>query len=551
MPMIPFVKNGYFGSRSWIPFVNGNGLTAGGGDEPEPPAPVPTYTTVTGIAPLALIGAIQHDIRLLKQFGKCTQASTPTPDAPVDIVCNNGALRYSANMANVNEQTAMIGYYINAQGRVLADSYNWFYQAYIPVKPNTSYTLSMSQSVYYVTISEYSTAEDSGFIVRKNGSTGVNTSLTITTGATTNFIRFGTNIDRGLVTLEEVLGINWMLNLGGMAMSYQPYVEGGIYPDGTPEVLTVSGENLLDPSESNIAIGGSYSQGGEQGSAQNNWRTGFIPIEGGKTYAFWGRKKSDNTISAYTRINWFDADGNNISPRPRYTAYTVTVGTAPSNAAFAGLSSAPYNSSAAITRDAFDEYNWMFAEAAQEIPYEPYVQPQTVSVPMLLGVNDAYRDETELIHGIKTGKVGVYVFTGEEAFTKGTAFYTTNTSFLPSKAGSITPICTHFMGISSSASRVSDSLTMTVNGPTSGVFTGCVYFYADRSLYATTADFKAWLASQYAAGTPVIVLYPLATETTEQGTPHAMHTSEGDNIVDVTSNVDPVTLEVEYANGYE
>lgn len=39
MPLIPFVKNGFFGSKSWVPLVNGNGLTTGGGDDPTPPAP--------------------------------------------------------------------------------------------------------------------------------------------------------------------------------------------------------------------------------------------------------------------------------------------------------------------------------------------------------------------------------------------------------------------------------------------------------------------------------------------------------------------------------
>jgi hypothetical protein len=170
---------------------------------------------------------------------------------------------------------------------------------------------------------------------------------------------------------------------------------------------------------------------------------------------------------------------------------------------------------------------------------------QTASVQNLFAVGE-YADTQEIIGGAVTRKVGIYVFTGEEAFTKGSAFYTTNTSFLPSKEGSITPICTHFKGISSSATRVADSLTITVNGPTSGVFTGCVYFYADRSLYATAADFTAWLASQYAAGTPVIVLYPLAEETTESVHGQRLHSASGENTISVTSNVDPVNLTVEY-----
>ena len=493
------------------------------------------------------------------QTGKCEQNGTPTPSAPVDIVCNNGALKYSANLADVKVDNIRLQYYISDTGTIVADGNNWYYLPFIRVKPNTTYTLSMSTGVYFASISEYSTAEDSGFVRRNGSSIGVGTTtLTITTGATTNYIRFGTNIDRTAVTLAKVLAINWMFNLGDTAMDYQPYVEGGIYTDGTAEVITdalgntasvvnllgvgnyadtqevisgavvrkvvvkvfdgtenwsrtdiraaltlpgcksasysdsvgithylsypsttsinsmpdnsckikensgtllikdathntsledwttflaqqyaagtpvivvyplatettesVAGQtlvkapltvtaevsdptitttetpvsipdpvhplpvwcnngvlklspNLLDPSTSSITIGQYYSANGTLVDGVNNWRTGLIPITGGKTYAFWGRAKADNTISAYNRINWFTANKTHISPRPSYTVDTVTVGTAPSNAAFATLSCSPFNSDDAITREQFDLYNWMFAEASAEIPYVPY-----------------------------------------------------------------------------------------------------------------------------------------------------------------------------------
>lgn len=499
--------------------------------------------TITGLAPLLLGDALASPIHSLTQYGKCTQDGTPTPDAPVDIVTNNGVLKYSANMADVNEQTALVGYYISAQGAVLPDSYNWVYKLFIPCKPNTTYTLSMSQSVYFVSISEYSAPENSGFVIRKTGSTGTNTSLTITTGANTNFLRFGANVDRAPVPLEEVLGINWMLNLGGTAMDYQPYVEGGIYTDGTPEVLTVSGINLLDPSESNITIGELVSADGSFVVSLNNWRTDYIPIVGGKTYAFWGRKKEDNTISAYNRINWYTADKVNIAPRPSYTIKTVTIATAPSNAAYATLSCAPYNSSAAITRATFDLFDWMFAEAAQEIPYEPYVTPQTASVPMLWGVG-GYKDTEELIGGLLTHKVGVWVLTGQESWELNSVYGTTDNAFLsrnavPFKTNSKTLACTHF------ANKVN---VETVGNVTVGVFAGSQisFFCGNRSEIDSVEKWKAYLAAQYAAGTPVIVLYPLATETTEQTTAQHLVTHEGTNIVDVASNVDPVELKAEY-----
>jgi hypothetical protein len=165
-------------------------------------------------------------------------AIVPTPDEPINIISNNGAIKYSANMCNVNEQTALVGYFISNSGVVTADANNWIYQDYIQVKPNTTYTLTMSTSVYYVTISEYSTADDSGFVRRNAGSSGDNTTLTITTGSNTNYIRFGTNIDRSQVTLDRVLAINWMLNVGD-TMAYQPYVEGSIYTDGNVETVEV------------------------------------------------------------------------------------------------------------------------------------------------------------------------------------------------------------------------------------------------------------------------------------------------------------------------
>jgi hypothetical protein len=81
MPLIPFVKKGFFGSRFLVPLVNGNGLTAGGG-EPEPSV---SWRTVTGSAPLSMPDAIAYAIKSLTQYGKVA-----TVDG--DIYCNNGKL---------------------------------------------------------------------------------------------------------------------------------------------------------------------------------------------------------------------------------------------------------------------------------------------------------------------------------------------------------------------------------------------------------------------------------------------------------------------------
>lgn len=57
---------------------------------------------------------------------------------------------------------------------------------------------------------------------------------------------------------------------------------------------------------------------------------------------------------------------------------------------------------------------------------------------------------------------------------------------------------------------------------------------------------EMFLADQYAQGTPVIVMYPLATETTESVTPQRLKTEQGDNVITVTAEVSNIEFEVEY-----
>jgi hypothetical protein len=63
---------------------------------------------------------------------------------------------------------------------------------------------------------------------------------------------------------------------------------------------------------------------------------------------------------------------------------------------------------------------------------------------------------------------------------------------------------------------------------------------------ANLTAWKQWLASQYAAGTPVIVLYPLATPTTEQVDGQYLYTTDGVNTVSSTSSLESVTAKITY-----
>lgn len=316
-------------------------------------------------------------------------------------------------------------------------------------------------------------------------------------------------------------------------------------------VLKVS-PNLLNPSESNIIIGYYYNENGRPVASQQNWRSGLIPIIGGRTYIFYGRRKSDNTLSAYNRINWFDANENNILPRATYAADTVTVGTAPNNAAFAGLSCAPYNSSSAVTRETFDEFNWMFAEASAEIPYRPYGElyadgtpetitlgAQTASAESLYAVGD-YADTQEVISGAVTHKVGVKVLDGTESWGAGSAgtgyrkFSLEISDLIPDGGAAVSGLCSHYKWEYAN-----------VVGNFYFASSGSVLQIVEESS-KSLSSFKSFLAAQYAAGTPVIVLYPLAEPTTESVAGQHLSTEQGDNTIYITANVSDIPIEATY-----
>ena len=61
---------------------------------------------------------------------------------------------------------------------------------------------------------------------------------------------------------------------------------------------------------------------------------------------------------------------------------------------------------------------------------------------------------------------------------------------------------------------------------------------------------NAWLADQYNSDNPVIVIYPLATATTESVTGQSLSTQQGTNIVEITqASMSNLPLEVSYKAG--
>lgn len=120
-----------------------------------------------------------------------------------------------------------------------------------------------------------------------------------------------------------------------------------------------------------------------------------------------------------------------------------------------------------------------------------------------------YLGQTQTVRRIKK-----LVLTGEEGFemsetTQG-GFYLSSVSDYLRKLGNITGVCTHY-----SASAQTQGMS-TVPDKTTSFYGTSQYdrLYIHDSSFASKDDFKQWLASEYAAGTPVTVWYVLETPET-------------------------------------
>ena len=165
---------------------------------------------------------------------------------------------------------------------------------------------------------------------------------------------------------------------------------------------------------------------------------------------------------------------------------------------------------------------------------------QTASVQDLCGVGNV-ADEQDIISGAVTHRIGYHVFYGTETFSKSTAY---GKAFLINAASSAwgadrihAVLCTHFLGLPQTSGSQEDNTCF---------FNQTGHFYFRVTDNSDANAFKAWLAEQYAAGTPVIVAYALSEETSETVTAQHLETANGSNTISVISEVGQVNVAMTY-----
>lgn len=324
-------------------------------------------------------------------------------------------------------------------------------------------------------------------------------------------------------------------NNGGIKVNSQ----GQIYTDGTQETVEVTGINLANLTADNIVIGKIIDNSGGIPSAVNNfYYAPFISIKPNTSYVMYGRTITDNKISAFNRICWYDKNQHFIS-RASYELNRIGQAISPSNAYYARFTVAPYNSQNAITQEQILNFNWTFAEGTVEIPYEPYFNGGNATAEMLLSVGD-YKDTQEVLSGAVTRNIGIKIFDGTEEWTwrskvGGSYCFVDVDNININTETEI--LCSHY-GISGRNVPTFNKVCVRLarNG----------FVICDEHTATSATEFQSYLADQYAHGTPVIVIFPLETPTTETVTGQQLTTQAGTNVITATGSIEDLELEVSY-----
>lgn len=421
--------------------------------------------TVTGNAPLTLANAIARAIKSLTQTGLCTQASTPTPSAPVDIKCNNGVLK-------LVDDELPAGFKRLASIKFDGD---FWYETGEVMTGNDDVTMTLSGTV---------TTGQNVFGSYNGTSEGTkNFSLYMYGGGSTSncYLRYG----------EKLLRPRF--GSGERTITFGKSGTSGFSIDVTAEpetFTTVAGAFIgMLPNSSSPAYTGTI-----VGNILVGTRLKWIPCE----------RESDGVVGYYEAVK-----GVFLEP--------VGTGTPVKGAYDFSLSHIEVVGTPEVLTVTDEDSN-----------------TQTASVVNLLSVG-SYADTQEIISGAITRKCGINVLDGTESISTSNACFTIAISDRVSSKTAL--LCSHFAYSSKTSSQTENETIISFSSTNIGFrYDAC----ADKNAFA------AYLAAQYAAGTPVIVIYPLAEETTESVDGQSLSTAAGTNVVSVTAEVSPIALTCEY-----
>lgn len=161
------------------------------------------------------------------------------------IIFKGNTYQYSTTGKNLLDDTQTESGSWGSDGAPTTNNRNRRGLPYIPVLPNTTYTMSSNMELSSLRINEYDSEKN--HITRKSTPSRT-TSFTITTGASTYFLRWSINYDNSTAFTEEMLlRLQLQLEQGTQRTSYEKYT-GGIFspsPEYPKDIEVVSGNNTV------------------------------------------------------------------------------------------------------------------------------------------------------------------------------------------------------------------------------------------------------------------------------------------------------------------
>lgn len=320
-------------------------------------------------------------------------------------------------------------------------------------------------------------------------------------------------------------------------------------------VIKVS--NNLFSNDITFTSGALDANSGQPATSSISHYTSAIPVKIGKTYTFslLDGVESGSTPQRYKRIIGYSSTNiidfiqqialiNMTGHEGQKGNITFTIPTGVNYIRIScGLIDSEYQLELGTTATDYMPYMQIYTEGTTETVTDDLGNTATAEMLLNVTITNNYTDVQEILTGTITRNTAIKVLDGTENWVVNAGdynFYRLNSAV--NYSGSLVSgfHCTHFEPVSVASTSNNQGIRINSNS----------LFLRYDNLYTATSEnlplFKQWLATQYLNGTPVILVYPLATSATESVTGQTLTTKAGTNTITATGYLDNLGLEVSY-----
>ena len=326
--------------------------------------------------------------------------------------------------------------------------------------------------------------------------------------------------------------IAWSI-IGNLDQSDTPVQGSPVFPQECGDET----QNLYDKTVTDGVTNGYYiNKNTQQEQALSTYEISYpISVTAGQTYK-WTFNNSDGQTHSAPTVGYYDSTDTMIGVASHANAVTEFDFTVPAGCTYIRAS---------VYKSKKDQAMLTLATAEQgayiPIAFNSVTQRVRLDEPIRkIGNHVDVLSSDGTTTGTATREIKKLVFDGKESWTSASGVWYLSSVDDYLKTAEVTAVCSHY------------PVQANVGG-TSDVEEGKMCFGTNKTLmrlfikdtnYSTAADWKAYLAEQFAAGTPVTVWYVLATPTVEQVTVPVLTTVTGENTLEIGTELLPSGISI-------